>query len=98
MPLRLRTVVVAIAVAAAAAACSGGRGPLGPEYEYEEDLTLRLDGAATLVVNASIPALVALRGLPLNPELKTRGDQLKQQIQDLYASPYTKVGTARFMV
>ena len=92
MPSRLRALLVTIVVAAAVAACNGQRGPLGTEYEYEEDLTLRLDGSATLVVNASVPALVALRGLPLNPELRTRGDQLKKQIQDLYASPYTKVG------
>ena len=35
----------------------------GKQYEYEEDLTIALDGSATLTVNASIPALVALRGL-----------------------------------
>ncbi len=91
MPLRLRAAVLAIVVTALAIACSG-RGPLGPEYEYEEDLTLRLNGSATLVVNASIPALAALRGLPLEADLRTRGDQLKRQIQDLYASPQTKVG------
>ena len=87
----MRAALVAIVVTALAAAC-GGRGPLGPEYEYEEDLTLRLNGSATLIVNASIPALVALRGLPLNPDLRTRGDQLKKQIEDLYASPHTRVG------
>jgi len=92
MPLRTRAALVTIAVAIVLGACHGQRGPLGTEYEYEEDLTLRLDGSATLVVNASVPALVALRGLPLNPELRTRGDQLKKQIQDVYASPYTKVG------
>lgn len=88
----MRAVVLAIVVAALVAACNGRRGPLGPEYEYEEDLTLSLNGSATLVVNASVPALVALRGLPLNSDPRTRGDQLKTQIQDLYASPYTKVG------
>ena len=92
MQFRTRAALVTIAVAIVLGACNGQRGPLGPEYEYEEDLTLRLDGSATLVVNASVPALVALRGLPLSPELRTRGDQLKQQIQDLYASPFTKVG------
>jgi hypothetical protein len=92
MHLRTRAALVAIAVTIVLGACNGQRGPLGPEYEYEEDLTLRLDGSATLVVNASVPALVALRGLPLNTELRTRGDQLKTQLQDLYASPYTTVG------
>ena len=88
----MRAVVAAVVVAAALTACNGRRGPLGPEYEYEEDLTLGLNGSATLVVNASVPALVALRGLPLNPDPRSRGDQLKKQIEDLYASPYTRVG------
>lgn len=88
----MRAVVAALVVAALVSACNGQRGPLGPEYEYEEDLTLALNGSATLIVNASVPGLVALRGLPLNPDLKTRGDLLKKQIQDLYGSPATKVG------
>jgi hypothetical protein len=92
MHLRTRAALVTIAVAIVLGACGGRNSPLGPEYEYEEDLTLRLDGSATLVVNASVPALVALRGLPLNPELRARGDQLKKQLEDLYTSPYTKVG------
>lgn len=92
MHFRMRAAVIAIVLAAAVTACGGQRGPLGPEYEYEEDLTLSLDGSATLIVNASVPALIALRGLPLSPDLRTRGDQLKQQIQDLYTSPFTRVG------
>src|SRR5436190_1019555 len=92
MLLRVRAAAVAIVLAASVAACNSRGGPLGTEYEYEEDLTLSLNGSATLVVNASISALVALRGLPLNPDPRTRGDQLKEQIQALYASPYTRVG------
>ena len=88
----MRAVVAAVVVAAAVTACNGRRGPLGPEYEYEEDLTLRLNGSATLVVNASVPALVMLRGLPLNPDPRSRGDLLKKQIEDVYSSPYTRVG------
>ena len=34
--------------------------------EYEEDIYLALDGSADVVVNASVPALVALRGLDLS--------------------------------
>jgi hypothetical protein len=92
MHLRTRAALVTIAVAIVLGACGGRNSPLGPGYEYEEDLTLRLDGSATLVVNASVPALVALRGLPLDTELRARGDQLKKQLEDLYTSPYTKVG------
>ena len=88
----MRAAAAALVVAAAVTACNGQRGPLGPEYEYEEDLTLALTGSATLIVNASVPALIALHGLPLNAELRTRGDQLTAQLHDIYASPYTKVG------
>jgi hypothetical protein len=93
MRSRLRAALLAMVMAAVASAC-GGRagGPLGTEYEYEEDLTLSLDGSATLVVNASIPALVALRGLPLDTELKARADALKEQIRTIYASENTRVG------
>jgi hypothetical protein len=89
--MRLRAALLAIALAAAAA-CGSGGGPLGPAYEYEEDLTLSLDGSATLTVNASIPALILLRGLPLNPDPSARADQLKDQVRALYSTPETKVG------
>ena len=92
MHFRTRVALAITLVAIVLGACNGQRGPLGPEYEYEEDLTLRLDGSATLAVNASIPALVALRGLPLDADPRTRGDQLKKQIQELYTSPHTTVG------
>jgi hypothetical protein len=93
----MRAAAVAIVVAALVGACTGGGsfsplGPLSTEYEYEEDLTVALDGSGTLIVNASIPALALLRGLPLNTELSARGDQLKNQIRDLYASEFTRVG------
>jgi hypothetical protein len=74
-------------LAAATAACRGGL--LGRHYEYEEDLYLALDGTATLVVNASIPALVALRGLDLDTSTSTRLDG--DRITKLYQSPITTV-------
>lgn len=95
MPLRTRAALIAvIAIGIAASACGGrgGGGPLGPAYEYEEDLTLSLDGSGTLVVNASVPALVALRGLPLSTDFRTRADQLKEQLRAAYASENTRVG------
>jgi hypothetical protein len=65
--------VVGVAlVAVMAAACQRG---LGREYEYEEQLYLELDGSATVVVNASIPALIALRGLPLPADPEARIDR-----------------------
>ena len=93
MHSRLRILLAVIVATAAASACSGrGGGPLGTEYEYEEDLTLSLDGSATLVVNASVAALSALRGLPLNPALNARADELKTQIRAAYASDNVRVG------
>jgi hypothetical protein len=49
------------------AACTAN--PLSRKYEYEEEVYLDLDGSAIVYVNASVPALVALRGvdLPLDP-------------------------------
>jgi hypothetical protein len=79
---------IALCVAAAAGpACTGGL--LGKQYEYEEDLYLSLDGSATLVVNASVPALVALRGLDLDIDPRTRLDLTR--IRTAYESPVTSV-------
>jgi len=90
---RWRTALLAVVIATvtAVSAC-GGRGPLAPEYEYEEDLTLSLDGSATLVVNASVPALVALHGLALDTALNARADELRNQIRSAYSSDNTRVG------
>src|SRR6476659_8640659 len=47
-------------------ACSTAWWPFGAHYEYEEQTYLSVDGRATVVVDASLPALVALRGLPID--------------------------------
>jgi hypothetical protein len=49
--------------------------PIGRQYEYEEQLYLSVKGSATVIVDASIPALVALRGLALDPAPSVRTDQ-----------------------
>jgi hypothetical protein len=85
-----RTAVLALALAITA--CSGrGGSPLGPQYEYEEDLTLRMDGSATLAVNASVAALVVLRGLDLPTDIRSRADQLKEQVRAIYSSDQARV-------
>jgi hypothetical protein len=83
--------LAALVAAAAAAACGHGNGLLSPPYEYEEDLTLKLDGSATLVVNASIPALIALHGLPLNPDPRVRTEDTRRRLRELYTSPQAEV-------
>jgi hypothetical protein len=85
---RAALVSVLLVTAGLATGC-GANGLLGTEYEYEEDLTLSLDGSATLVVNASIPALVALRGIDLNTDPHARLDL--EKIRQLYTSPFAQV-------
>ena len=53
---------------------AGCSNPFGREYEYEEELYLAVDGSATVVVNASIAALTALRGLSIDPSTSARFD------------------------
>ena len=65
--------LAAIAAALMVSACSGRL--VKTQYEYEEELYLGLDGTATLNVNASVPALVALRGVDLNPSSRARFDR-----------------------
>jgi hypothetical protein len=92
--MRFRTLAALLAtcVAAAVVACNGQRPAfLAPAYEYEEDLTLSLDGSASMVVNASLPALATLRGLSIAGDLTSRVDTVKSQAAALYASPYTTV-------
>jgi hypothetical protein len=55
-----RSILAAVLLSAA---CSN---PFGRQYEYAEQLYLRVDGAATVVIDASIPALVALRGIAVD--------------------------------
>jgi hypothetical protein len=57
---------LALALVALAAIISC-RSILPTQYEYDEEINLSLDGSATMFVNGSVPALVALRGVPLDP-------------------------------
>jgi hypothetical protein len=63
---------IAVGLAIAGAACSN---PFGRQYEYEEQVYLRVDGAATVVVDSSISALVALRGVALDPAAPSSTDR-----------------------
>jgi hypothetical protein len=92
MSPRMRAAVLAVIVAAglAAAGCNNSKFPFfGKRYEYEEDLTLSLDGSATLTVNASLASLVALRGLDLDLRPGARVDL--EKIRAAYQSPYAEV-------
>lgn len=59
------------------------------KYEYEEEIFLNLDGSATVYVNASVPALVALRGVSLPIDPAARLDRMS--VRDLYQTPVSQV-------
>jgi hypothetical protein len=46
---------------------SACRALVPPRYEYDEQIDLALDGSASIFINGSVPAIVALRGIPLDP-------------------------------
>lgn len=88
MTFRVRVMVLAALLLAAAAAtrCSGF---FAKQYEYEEDVTIHLDGSATVVVNSSLAALAALRGLDVASDPAVRYDRSK--IRAAYESPVADV-------
>jgi hypothetical protein len=83
--LRARLLLIVLA-ALVSASC---RSMLSVKYEYDEDVYLALDGSATVYVNASVPALIALRGVALDPDPRARLDRTK--LRDLNRSPVTNV-------
>ena len=84
MPSGMRRAVGLLAVATAAS-LAGCAGVMKPEHEYEEELYLALDGSATLNLNSSVAALVALRGvdLPVDPHARLDRDR----VRELFAYP-----------
>jgi hypothetical protein len=80
--------VAVLACAIAAASC---RGLLKKEHEYEEELYLDLDGSATLYVNASVPALVALRGVDLDVNPRARFN--RDRVRAVFSGPRVSVRT-----
>ena len=65
-----------------------GRDLFGRQYEYEEDLTIGIDGSGTLTINASLAALNTLRGLDVDP-LASSVD--RDRIRALYQSNVARV-------
>jgi len=91
--LRRIAVVAAIACAVGVTACGGG-GLFRQQYEYEEELYLQLDGSAIAYVNASIPALVALRGADLDVDPRSRPE--RDKLRALFSAPGVRVTTPTF--
>jgi len=88
MRARLLGSILSVFALASLAACGSG-GVFGKVYEYEEDIYLSLDGSAEITVNASIPALVLLRGLDIPLDSGARLDT--DRIRALYESPLSHV-------
>src|SRR6188508_858551 len=65
----LALLVCLVVAALSATSCSN---PLARQYEYDEQSYLSIDGSATVVLSASVAALVAMRGLPLDPSPQVR--------------------------
>ena len=84
MPTAGRVALCAVLCCSAIAAACSGR-VLKPQYEYEEELYLDLDGSATLNLNASVPALVALHGADLPTDARARLD--RDRVRALFAYP-----------
>ena len=82
-----RCVLAAIAVTSLLSlACDGS---LVRQYEYEEELFLDVDGSATIVINASVPALVAFHGAPLDVDPRARFD--RSAVRRLFESSAVRV-------
>ena len=84
-------VVLAIVLAAAAVLWFRAgvvRDLFGRQYEYEEDLTIDVDGSGTLTINASLAALNTLRGLDVDP-LASSVD--RDRIRALYQSNVARI-------
>jgi hypothetical protein len=84
-----RRVALLAALTVVLTACTAN--PFSRTYEYEEDVYVRLDGSATVYVNASVPALVALRGVDLPLDPRARLD--RQDVRTFYDGPVSRVAS-----
>lgn len=86
MRFRALVATTALAVVAMATACTSSGGVFR-QYEYEEEVYLSLDGRATVYVNASIPALNALRGTSFDTAPNTPVD--RAAVRRFFETPVT---------
>jgi hypothetical protein len=84
--LHARRLAAFLVVALGFASCAS---VLSVQYEYDEEVYLELDGSATVYVNASVPALVALRDAPLNVDSRARLD--RSDVRAFFESPVAEV-------
>ena len=82
------SVAAAVLTGAACLSACGGVG-LVKQYRYDEDIYLSTDGSATIYLNASIPALVSLRGLDLDVRPTANVD--RAQVRRLFTTEAARV-------
>jgi len=87
-PAGLATILAGLLLGALGVSACGGAG-LVKYYEYEEDVYLSIDGSATIYLNASIPALVNLRGMDLDVRPTANVDRAK--VRRLFTTGATRV-------
>jgi hypothetical protein len=87
---RLLAALILLTSAVTTAACGGAF----KKYEYEEELFLAIDGSVTVNVNASMAALVVLRGADVDPGRLARPD--RDRVRALFAAPGVRVKTPTF--
>jgi hypothetical protein len=86
---RLAATLALVVIALTHSACQ--RSLLSVKYEYDEETYIELDGSATVYVNASVPALVALRGAPLQVDARARLD--RNDVRTFFSSPVAEVAS-----
>ena len=87
MSLRARGALLVLLLAAVVSVACGTR-MFGKQYEYEEELFVSLDGSATMIVNTSLAALGALRGLDFQSDA---GRIDRNAIRAAFTTPVTDV-------
>jgi hypothetical protein len=83
-------------LAASALLATACKTVLPRQYEYDEEVNLSLDGSATVYVNGSVPAFVALRGIELDTRPTARLDRaaVRQSVSS-GAATVTTLSTSR---
>jgi hypothetical protein len=84
--MRIRAVAAALALVLTTACAGGG---FFRQYEYDEEVYLSLDGSATVYVNASIPALNALRGTSFDTSPNAPVD--RDAVRALFSTPVARI-------
>jgi hypothetical protein len=92
MRIRALGAVCVLSIVVASVAC-GRAASFFRQYEYEEEMYVSLDGTATVYVNASIPALNALRGTSFDTRPTARVDVAA--VRSYFSSPVTHVTWVR---